>query len=303
MMQLFTQTQLEQGVDLTSLAVTTTRGGSVDQVGEIRVKAGLPLHVSWTTFYTGDVTNRRAINKKKRTNRPILLTSAIKDSADGDAAQRGFLASWQESDDETELFPEATASGASVLYYSSEISKGLTITIDLFEKPVETKVLKQISAGLGQAAAFPPLGFASGFLLIGSTITKVADSIVDKLKSDKHSFKSSQQIYVDSAAPRLSEPRYTFFSPAQLDMEEAYRIQLSDSGKPHLVSKASGERYEGKNAYVICRYVQEGVPGLLDYDLQAKALELLKGWVPQEDIDPQALLSAITNGIRAVRES
>ena len=153
------------------------------------------------------------------------------------------------------------------------------------------------------AAAFPPLAFASGFLLIGSQITTITDKLVDGFKTDKHSFKSSQQIYVDSDALPLSEPRYTFFSPAQLDMEEQYQVKLSDSGKPHLVNKQSGKRYDGDKAYVICRYVQKEVPGLLDYDLQAKALELLKGWKPEQDVNPQELLSAITSGIRAIKES
>lgn len=302
MMQLFTEAELQKGVDLFSTAASTTHGGAGDAVGEIRVKAGLPLHVSWTTFYTGLVRNRKAIARKNRVNRPLLLTSAIKNSADGVASQRGFLASWEETIDHDERFPAATGSGASVMYYSTDVQQGLTITVDLFEKSGKNNVFKQISQGLSMAAAFPPLAFASGFLLIGSQITTFTDHLVDGFKTDKHSFESSQQIYVDSEATALSSPRYTFFSPSQLAMEEQYQIKLSDSGKPHLVHKEDGRHYGGDNPYVICRYVQQEVPGLLDYDLQAQALELLKGWTPKQDVDPQALLGALTSGIQTLKD-
>lgn len=301
-MQLFTEAELQKGVDLVSTAASTTRGGAGDSIGEIRVKAGLPLHVSWTTFYTGLVGNRKAIAKKNRVNRPLLLTSAIKNAADAKASQRGFLARWEESKDHDERFPAATGSGASVLYYSSAVQQGLTLTVDLFEKQKKNDVFKQISQGLSIAAAFPPLAFASGFLLIGSQITTITDKLVDGFKTDKHSFESSQQIYVDPKTPALLEPGYTFFSPSQLAMEEQFQIKLSDSGKPHLVHKEGGKRYNGDNPYVICRYVQQEVPGLLDYDLQAQALELLKGWTPKQDVDPQALLGALTSGIQTLKD-
>ncbi len=307
----FTETQLRAGVDLSSLAEQmekpSARGASAGAgetpgaslpVGELRVRAGLPLHVTWTTFYTGDISNRKALLKGNRVNQPVLLTSAIKSSADAAPASRAFLATWEETKHREEIFTRATDAGTNLVYYSAAVARGLTLTIHLFEKPKRNEVFDRISASLKVAASFPPLAFASGYLLIGSRLTQVAGGVVDALRTDKHSFVASQQVYVADDYPALTEPRYTFFSPDTLHMEDALMVRLSDSGKPHLVDKASGKRYGGPNAYVICRYSPQEVEDLMDFDVRAEALALLEGWMPTGEVEVDKLMQILVAGLK-----
>lgn len=245
----------------------------------------------------------RPSESRKVSITPVLLTSAFKASTEASAAARAFLAEWDDTEDRQELDSEATGAGASVLYYSAAAARDLTITIDLFEKPRRSSVLDKISKGLGAAAAFPPLALAlaSDYLLIRSQITKVAGDLVNEFKSDRHSFAASQQVYVADGYPKLTEPRFAFFSPDIIDMETSVVIVQTPSGRPYLQDNTTRKPYRGPNAYVICRYAQDAVADLLDFDVRAEALALLDGWKPDEGVEVGELLNVLSAGIGAVR--
>ena len=215
-------------------------------------KIGGPLSVEILTVYTGDAPHKFLGGKND-----LLVVSGVKSMLTHGAAPRAINQLVEKVNDFQYLQPGAFTQGPPIVFYTPAVDIITTsCSFELIADTFNREVFETIARLFTSAAGLPIFAPASGYLLVGSSLLKMAGKLGNVL------FETSPFLREDIAF-RFDTPDLPITKAKQLvvcnekDKEKflAHTPGLIDNGngdkRPVLVHRVSGKEYRGDAPYIL----------------------------------------------------
>ena len=221
-------------------------------VGFTPIGIGLPLAVQIRHVYTGQFPKQSFFAK----NKDMLVTSAMKDVAIFNAATRAVnilrkgVAAGAGFDT-----PQATEQGTPLIWYTPAVTSSSTIlTLEIVFDEFPDEILSRISGAVSSLAGIPIFMPASGYLLMASTIVKLAGGLGQALFDGKPVFSATETIDFDTPGAPIAEAEFRIICSPGLDASEFRFIpkrglvgqgdKVYDGPEPYVVISLDGKKRE-----------------------------------------------------------
>ncbi len=208
-----------------------------------QIGPGLPLAVQIRHVYTGQFPKQSFFSTKK----DMLVTSAMKDVAMFSAATRAvnFLCKGVAPGTRFDT-PQATEQGTPLLWYTPAVTSSSTIlTLDIVFDEFPDEILGKVSNAVQGLAGLPIFLPASGYLMIASTVVRLAAGLGQALFDGAPVFTATETIDFDTPGAPIAEAEFRVICNPDLDASEFKFIP-----KRGLVDPKDRE-YDGPEPYIV----------------------------------------------------
>lgn len=240
------------------------------------IQFGKPLNVLLRRIYTGRFPKRGIFGG----NKPMLLTSALKDISTTAAATRA-VNMLKPSVSPKSAFSgiDAAEQGTTLIYYSPALtSPFLTISVTMIFEDFPQELFSHISALFTSLAGIPIFMPASGYLLGASTIVKLAGDIGDQLVNGTPALSENLQLDFAFGGGAIPQAGYWILSSGAFDGSDFQYDPVRG-----LLSKSSNTPYSGDDPLIVLSVDGSAVDNVASFTPLAASADLLGRFFTQKD--------------------
>jgi hypothetical protein len=221
---------------------SATRGAPIDFTP---IGLGVPLSILIAHVYTGKYPRSWTGGDGKKS---MLVTSACKDHSVFNATPRAlnFLREGVKPKDHFNA-PPANTNGTRVVYYSPAVtSDALVATFEIAFHDMAPDLIKKLGEAAGAAAGIPVFLPATGYLLAGSQLLKLASNVVGTWLNGDAVMSETVTFNFATAGEAAAEADFRIVAPQGFDASGLrYEPGLG------LVSRQTGDKYDDDKPYIV----------------------------------------------------
>ena len=211
--------------------------------GFTSIGLGKPMTIQIRHVYTGQFPKQSFFAK----NKDMLVVSAMKDVVIFNAATRAvnFLRKGVGAGANFDS-PQATDQGTPLVWYTPAVTSSSTIlTFEIVFDEFPDEILSKISGAISGLAGIPIFLPANGYLLLASTVVKLAAGLGQGLFDGKPVFTATETIDFDTPGAPIAEAEFRIICGPTLDAGDFKFVP-----KRGLVD-ANDKVYDGPEAYIV----------------------------------------------------